>query len=134
MPASQDSIANETGELPSATENFRRGDYIAGRLNREPKAKRCIAQRVARLVKNNQSVLLDAGSTIEMVADELLREREYLAVLTNNLGAYARYADAKRRPKDANDDRTMSVLDNELHLTGGRYHETYESLSRAQHA
>ena len=76
-------------------------------------------------INDYDSVLLDAGSTAEMVADELFSFRCFLSVLTNNLGAYASYVRARLLQSATVE---SSSAGNELLLTGGRYDDTYESL------
>ncbi|MBZ5562636.1 MAG: DeoR/GlpR family DNA-binding transcription regulator [Acidobacteriia bacterium] len=56
------------------------------RMNFHTEAKRRIAARAAALIKNGETVYLDAGTTAFMVAQELVG-RSSLAVVTNSLAA-----------------------------------------------
>lgn len=90
--------------------------------------KRLIAAHIAdHHVKDFDAVLLDAGSTAEMIAEELFARRQFLSLLTNNMGAYAAYT----RAREISDEYASDVPPNhgnELLVTGGRYVDTYESL------
>jgi DeoR/GlpR family transcriptional regulator of sugar metabolism len=126
-----------------------RGEYITSRMRQRFFAKRCIAERVVleNYIQDFNAVLLDAGSTAEMIAEEMFARRKFLSVLTNNMGAYAAYTRARKRRDEANaagttDDKATEDSDtgeskadeispnrgNELLVTGGRYVDIYESL------
>ncbi len=75
------------------------------RLNFQADAKRWIARQTALLIKDGDSVYLDAGTTTLMVAEELLTRRS-LDVVTNSLAA----AEVLRAAKGIN-----------LYVVGGRY-------------
>lgn len=119
----QDSIQVElgTGQLP-------RGLYVRLKLSEQFNAKRMIAIHVAtQYVKDFDAVLLDAGSTAEMIAEEIFARRKFLSVLTNNMGAYAAYTRAKQIDRE-NPGAEATNQGNELLITGGRYIDTFESL------
>ena len=107
-----------------------RGLYIHTKMLGQYDAKRIIARHVAtQYIRDFDAVLLDAGSTAEMIAEEMFARRRFLSVLTNNLGAYAAYTRARQIGSDAVDvAETPSNRGNELLLTGGRYVDIYESL------
>jgi DeoR/GlpR family transcriptional regulator of sugar metabolism len=67
--------------------------------------KRAIAKVVASLVESNQTIFMDAGSTMNLVA-EALATRSGLTIITNAMDVAARFA---ARPG------------NEVHLLGGRF-------------
>ncbi len=68
-------IAIET--RPQSTNDARKARHI--------EAKRVIAARCAEMVQEGQSVFLDSGTTIEVLAEHL--ERDAVNVLTNSIGA-----------------------------------------------
>ncbi|MCG8467504.1 MAG: hypothetical protein MJB57_04750 [Gemmatimonadetes bacterium] len=116
-------------------EKLPRTRYMSKRLSEQRSDKEAIAVVIAdKFIGDKNSVLLDAGSTGEKVADELFRRREHLSVLTNNLGAYASYVRAGllersgAQPGSDNGGPPSRPSGNELLLTGGRYDDTYESL------
>ncbi|SEO57008.1 MULTISPECIES: DeoR/GlpR family DNA-binding transcription regulator [unclassified Luteibacter] len=67
--------------------------------------KRAIAKKVASLVESGQTIFMDAGSTMNLVA-EALATRSGLTIVTNAVDVAARFA-----TRDAN----------EVHLLGGRF-------------
>lgn len=67
--------------------------------------KRAIAKKVANLVESGQTIFMDAGSTMNLVA-EALATRSGLTIVTNAVDVAARFA-----TRDAN----------EVHLLGGRF-------------
>ena len=107
-----------------------RGLYIRTKMLDEFDAKRQIAIRVAsKYVKDFDAVLLDAGSTAEMIAEEMFARRRFLSVLTNNMGAYAAYTRAREMMRvEARPEEGPPNRGNELLITGGRYVDIYESL------
>jgi DeoR/GlpR family transcriptional regulator of sugar metabolism len=66
--------------------------------------KRAIAKRVAGLVESGQTLFMDAGSTMTLVA-EALSQRSGLTVITNSMDVATRFAASA----------------NEVHLLGGRF-------------
>jgi len=113
-----------------AREDMPRGLYIRRKMTSEYDAKRRIAIYVAsKYVKDFDAVLLDAGSTAELIAEELFARRQFLSVLTNNMGAYAAYTRAREVMEiGSSRDEEAPSLGNELLITGGRYVDVYESL------
>jgi len=126
-----------------------RGQYITKKMRQQPIAKRSIAERVVadKYIKDFDAVLLDAGSTAEMIAEEMFARCQFLSVLTNNMGAYAAYTRAQKRRGEASTaeaagDKPAEDSDageakrdegspnrgNELLVTGGRYVDIYDSL------
>jgi DeoR/GlpR family transcriptional regulator of sugar metabolism len=99
-------------------------------MTSEYEPKRRIAVYVAsEYVKNFDAVLLDAGSTAELIAEQLFARRRFLSVLTNNMGAYAAYTRAREVVEaEPAQDEEQPNLGNELLITGGRYVDIYESL------
>ena len=126
--------------------NFRtiiRGEYYNNKYNQYTAEKRIIAQYVVeKYIKDNASVILDAGSTIEIVAEEMFKKRKTLTVLTNNMGVYTAYIASLT--SEANDEKGFGIESsnfnntskralyspngNELLLSGGRYVGVYDSL------
>jgi DeoR/GlpR family transcriptional regulator of sugar metabolism len=105
-----------------------RGLYIRTKIKLQNLTKIEIARHVAKMyVSDLDAVLLDAGSTAELIAEELFSQRKFLTVMTNNMGAYAAYTRAMT-PTD--EKRTQQVIryENDLILPGGRYDATYEAL------
>ena len=106
-----------------------RGLYITTKTQEELEAKKSIAGRIVRkYVKDFDAVLLDAGSTVEIVAEEMFKKRKFLSVLTNNMGVYASYIHAGRIIESESKGKTPPNQGNELLISGGRYFEMYESL------
>lgn len=114
-----------------------RGEYIKTKIVDQNTAKRVIATHVAEhYIKDFSAVLLDAGSTAELIAVEMFERRRFLSVLTNNLGAYASYTRARAVTERVGDlergerqPGTGGAMNgNELLITGGRYVDTYEAL------
>jgi DeoR/GlpR family transcriptional regulator of sugar metabolism len=118
-------IPDDEKSSTSGKEFMERGDYILEKKRQEMVSKIVIAKHIAKnFVNNFDAVLLDAGSTAELIAEELFTQRKYLTVMTNNMGAYVSYTRAIA-PKKQEEGR---YLLNELLLTGGRYDATYEAL------
>jgi DeoR/GlpR family transcriptional regulator of sugar metabolism len=114
-----------------------RGAYIQMKLSAHDEVKRVIAKHVAtEYVHDFDSVLLDAGSSAEFIAEAMFSNRRYLSVLTNNMGAYAAYTRAIAQTGESllTDAGGMKpgirglLSENELLLPGGRYDPTYEAL------
>lgn len=113
-----------------------RGHYIETKMKDQSPAKSQIALHVAtNYVKDFDAILLDAGSTAEIIANEVFALRRFLSVLTNNMGAYAAYTRALAGTREETtdgqpqaDDYTGPLHGNELLITGGRYVDTYEAL------
>ena len=88
------SSPNDQGE----TVIMPRGQYITRKMREQSKAKRSIAEQVAaEYIKDFDAVLLDAGSTSELIAEEMFARHQFLSVLTNNMGAYVRTRAARNR-------------------------------------
>jgi len=99
-----------------------RGLYISMKKKGQYAIKCEIAIRVVTYyIKDFDAVLLDAGSTAEIIAEEMFKQRKFLSVLTNNMGAYVEYTRARAGKFSVSND-------NELLITGGRYADMYESL------
>lgn len=113
-----------------------RGEYIRTKIVDQNAAKQVIAKHIAeKYVTDFDAVLLDAGSTAELIAVEMFELRRFLSVLTNNMGAYASYTRARAlsgtNPIESSQPTlgTGGALNgNELLITGGRYVDTYEAL------
>ena len=106
-----------------------RGLYITIKTQEELAAKRSIAEHVVgEYVKDFDAVLLDAGSTVEIIAEELFKRRKFLSVLTNNMGAYAAYIRAGKVIESESGGAAPPNQGNELLISGGRYVDIYESL------
>jgi DeoR/GlpR family transcriptional regulator of sugar metabolism len=107
-----------------------RGLYVRTKILARYNIKRQIAIHVAsKYVKDFDAVLLDAGSTAEMIAEEMFARRRFLSVLTNNMGAYAAYTRARElMTGEARQEGGPPNRGNELLITGGRYVDIYESL------
>jgi DeoR/GlpR family transcriptional regulator of sugar metabolism len=75
----------ETAQTGSGGSPLPRGLYIRTKVQEQFDAKRIIAVHVAtQYIKDFDAVLLDAGSTAEMIAEEMFAKRKFLSVLTNN--------------------------------------------------
>lgn len=111
--------------------SMERGPYISAKKDQQKDSKEKIAEYIAsNLVKDFDAVLLDAGSTAEVIAQRLFTSRKFLTVMTNNMGAYVSYtqAVAEREGKGASQLVAGLLNENELILTGGRFDVTYEAL------
>ena len=116
-------LDNEQGKVPGER-TLPRGLYITIKIGEGLSAKRKIAQYVVEhYVHDFDAVLLDAGSTAEIIAEEMFEKRKFLSVLTNNMGAYAAYTRAGEADK-----KNPVNQGNELLISGGRYVDVYESL------
>lgn len=113
-----------------------RGPYIKAKKDQQDSSKEKIAEYIAsQLVKDFDAVLLDAGSTAEVIAQKLFTLRKFLTVMTNNMGAYVSYtqAVAQKQAVPESEKGTPALVagllnENELILTGGRFDVTYEAL------
>lgn len=113
-----------------AQHSMERGPYIKAKKDQQNSSKDKIAQYIAsRLVKDFDAVLLDAGSTAEVIAQKLFTLRKFLTVMTNNMGAYVSYTQAVAAREKGTSSLVAGLLnENELILTGGRFDVTYEGL------
>jgi DeoR/GlpR family transcriptional regulator of sugar metabolism len=108
-----------------------RGPYIKAKKDQQNSSKEKIAEYIAsELVKDLDAVLLDAGSTAEVIAQKLFTIRKFLTVMTNNMGAYVSYTQAVAAREEKGTSSLVAGLlnENELILTGGRFDVTYEAL------
>ncbi len=107
-----------------------RGPYIEAKKDQQKTSKERVAEYIAsNLVENFESVLLDAGSTAEVIAQQLFTKRKFLTVMTNNMGAYVSYTQAVASREQGLSQLVAGLLnENELILTGGRFDVTYEAL------
>ena len=121
---------NKTVQLSKQAERtLPRGLYITTKIGEELTAKRRIAEYVVdKYIHDFDAVLLDAGSTAELIAQEMFAKRKFLSVLTNNMGAYAAYTRAGESSKSNDDAKNIPNNGNELLISGGRYVDVYESL------
>lgn len=110
---------------------MQRGPYIRAKKDQQKESKEKIAEYIAsNLVKDFDAVLLDAGSTAEVIAQKLFTARKFLTVMTNNMGAYVSYTQAVAGREEQGVSQLVAGLlnENELILTGGRFDVTYEAL------
>lgn len=115
------------GEQHQPPKGAARGDYISRKHSRAFDDKRVIADYIAEHCVNDfDAVLLDAGSTAELIAESLFKKCSYLSVLTNNLGAHQAYTRAIRGSREGEDEPLSTG--NELLLPSGRFVTTYEAL------
>lgn len=116
---------------------LQRAPYIDRKIGTAYPVKFKIAEHVVtKYIHDFDAVMLDAGSTAELIATEMFKRKHYLSIMTNNMGAYAAYTTAK--PLDdpcnvstetGNKSELLTVTSsNELQISGGRYVDTYESL------
>ncbi len=84
---------NETGQLMRVRgggvpidEQTNHSPAFSARLMSHRQAKQCIARRAAKLVKDNDSLLLDSSTTVFSLACQL-KERRDLTVITNGIEA-----------------------------------------------
>ena len=108
-----------------------RGRYITTKISEESPSKNAIAKHIVEnYIKDFDAVLLDAGSTAEIIAEKMFAKRKFLSVLTNNMGAYAAYTIAREQKGDRSEEEQKDATNhgNELLLSGGRYVDVYESL------
>lgn len=130
-----DQTTNSESSLRLEQGITRRGRYILTKMIQQGASKVAIAKHVAKqYVEDFDAVLLDAGSTAELIAEELFIQRKYLSVMTNNMGAYAAYTRAITMPQNKRAaalhqaaPRAGLLHENELLLPGGRYDATYEA-------
>jgi len=106
-----------------------RGAYIAVKTQEAQEAKISIARHVVmEYIKDFDAVLLDTGSTAEIIAEEMFSKRMFLSVLTNNIGAFSAYVRAGGMRDNETDIKSPSNRGNELLISGGRYVDAYEAL------
>ncbi len=106
-----------------------RGKYITTKISEESLSKHAIAKHIVEnYIKDFDAVLLDAGSTAEIIAEKMFAQRKFLSVLTNNMGAYAAYTIAREQKSVRDEEKDPPNHGNELLLSGGRYVDVYESL------
>jgi len=125
---SNEEIVETTDILSEALSILPRGEYITVKMQLETEAKRRIASKAVTYVKNFDAVLLDAGSTVGLVAEELFKQKKFLSVLTNNMAVYAAYLRAVNGAENGSNEKKLPDQGNELLITGGRYVDVYESL------
>ncbi|MBK6931725.1 MAG: DeoR/GlpR transcriptional regulator [Saprospirales bacterium] len=127
-PDQNDETRSGSGQLGEVI--MLRGLYIRTKMIEQNDVKRQIAIHVANNYINDfDAVLLDAGSTAEMIAQEMFARRRFLSVLTNNMGAYAAFTRAREIAQETADkDENPPNRGNELIISGGRYVDVYESL------
>ena len=107
-----------------------RSSYSKIKIKTRDVEKKKIAQHVVKkYIKDFDAVLLDAGSTAELIAEEMFSQKKYLSVLTNNMGAYFSYILAcEELTASKNNTENIPNNGNELLISGGRYVDSYESL------
>jgi DeoR/GlpR family transcriptional regulator of sugar metabolism len=126
--SNQNKTAKAAQVSPGET-TLTRGLYISIKTQEEQEAKIFIAKHVVKkYIKDFDAVLLDAGSTAEIIAEEMFSTKKFLSVLTNNMGAYAAYVRAGEKIKSENAVKNQPIQGNELLISGGRYVDVYESL------
>ncbi|CAN2042724.1 hypothetical protein GMMP15_900003 [Candidatus Magnetomoraceae bacterium gMMP-15] len=125
-------------------------DTSQSKLSPYSDPKLLIAEVIAkRYIRDYDSVLLDAGSTAERIAQKMFEHRKYLSIMTNNMGAWANYSGLTAKTlddclKEVSSDQTSSVnesggqywkdhsrtnkANHRLELAGGIYHRHYDSL------
>ena len=120
-------IENERSKQNERT--LPRGLYITTKIGKEHDAKSLIADTVvSKYIHDFDAVLLDAGSTAELIAEKMFAEKKFLSVLTNNMGAYAAYTRAGKSIISNDNVKDIPNNGNELLISGGRYVDVYEAL------
>jgi len=124
-----ESKKNENDRSNQIEHTLPRGLYITTKIGKEHDAKNQIANIVvSKYIKDFDAVLLDAGSTAELIAEKMFSEKKFLSVLTNNMGAYAAYTRAGKSIKLKDNVKDIPNNGNELLISGGRYVDVYEAL------
>jgi len=124
-----ESNKNENVRSKQNERTLPRGLYITTKIGKERNAKSLIADTVvAKYINDFDAVLLDAGSTAELIAEKMFAEKKFLSVLTNNMGAYAAYIFAGKSIRSNDNVKDISNNGNELLISGGRYVDVYEAL------
>jgi DeoR/GlpR family transcriptional regulator of sugar metabolism len=123
-------VPDPVQEINEEFYSMERGPYIKAKKDQQNSSKDKIAEYIAlHLVKDFDAVLLDAGSTAEVIAQKLFNLRKFLTVMTNNMGAYVAYTQAVAAREKGTSSLVAGLLnENELILTGGRFDVTYEAL------
>ncbi|CAN2043949.1 Bacterial regulatory protein, DeoR domain protein [Candidatus Magnetomoraceae bacterium gMMP-1] len=130
MKKNNDKSVYNKEELDKDRSGLPRGQYYKAKMGTLPSEKNKIASYiVSEYIKDFDAVILDSGTTAELIAEEMFARRRFLSVLTNNMGAYASYTRAQAITKEGESDKGASSLHgNELLITGGRYVDVYEAL------
>jgi len=106
-----------------------RGRYFQAKMGSWTEEKLQIASFIVdKYVKDFDSVIIDSGTTLELVAEKMFARKRFLSVLTNNMGAYASYTRAQDLATGETTVKGGSLNGNELLITGGRYVDVYEAL------
>ena len=109
-------VQDNTGQINSP--------YIVEKMRQAPAAKAAIAKHInKKYIQNLDAILLDAGSTVEKVAEELFLDKSFLTIMTNNIRVLWAY-DRTLAKKNRNDEPHNF----ELQIPGGSYDPAYEAL------
>lgn len=92
--------------------------YINIKQNKTKEEKRQLAQHIVRkYIEDLYSVAVDTGSTLQQIIEEIMKTRNFLSILTNNMTAFRQ-----------NSTQRVAESANEFILTGGKYVTLFDAL------
>lgn len=92
--------------------------YIIGKQKLQNEEKIKIAKYVLEnYIEDYYSVAIDAGSTSQQIIEQMMQNRKFLSILTNNMTAFRQ-----------NSKQNVELTANEFILTGGKYVALFDAL------
>lgn len=94
------------------------GTYISIKQQMQTEEKQVLAKFIVnKYIKDLHSVAIDAGSTCQQVIEQMMLNRKFLSILTNNMTAFRQ-----------NSKQNVEYSANEFILTGGKYVALFDAL------
>jgi DeoR/GlpR family transcriptional regulator of sugar metabolism len=112
---------NQDNSNDPVKNNLTLGSYVNDHEKISITPKKLVAQLVLEYIKDNDSIVIDAGSSATAVARLLLESnKKDLSILTHNMVVFKEYYDTESK--------NPSMKNHQLLLTGGRYDANYGAL------